>query len=521
MSRFLALPVLLAIGMSLLAIVRLEPASTVSATGPDTWTPTGSMTDGRQFAAGSRLPDGRVLVTGGRTLADGFSSATTETYDPTSNVWAVAPSLGHARDEITQQITLANGRVLVVGEFIGLTAGDPTAAEIYDSSTSTWSSGGALAQPRPGCTATLLPSGKVLVAGGGSSDTNVWPLAVECTDPATNAWAAGAPMSDARRGHVAVLLSDGRVLITGGSKAGSLVASSEIYDPALNAWSAAAPMLQPRFGSSAVRLPDGRVLVAGGYDFSQYLSSAEFYDPSANLWTAAPPLAIARSGPRMVLLPSGLALMAGGFNPNFGYLKNTVLFNPTTNAWSTVAQMNIGRTAFVLVSLTDGRVLAATTEDSPNSAIAEVYQRDPIPPADTPTNTPTITPTPTNTPSPTPTTPPATPTPTPTPCGSCPTPTPTNTPHVTPTNTPQTLPDLVVDSISDRQSLGGCTTGGTADRGAEPDINSRGRFQPFRIGGARWIRDGGRTGDRREHICGRVFNSHGPTERRHIFGDRR
>ena len=58
---------------------------------------------------------------------------------------------------------LGDGRVLVAGSNLD---GQPS-VELYDPATGSWTSTGAMTDPRfEGYTATLLPNGKVLVAGG-------------------------------------------------------------------------------------------------------------------------------------------------------------------------------------------------------------------------------------------------------------------------------------------------------------------------------------------------------------------
>jgi hypothetical protein len=414
------------------------------ATGPDTWTSTGAMTDSRFEPAASLLADGRVLVSGGRTAAQGLSDVTTEIYDPVTNTWTAAAPMTYARNDHAQ-VTLPDGRVLAVcGTSITFPdLPDPLEAELYDPTANTWSSAGSISVARPGCSAILLPSGDVVVVGGGSSDVG-YPTTAEIYDSGSNSWTVGSAMvlGVGRSHHAAVLLADGRILVIGGQQNGAPVGPNEIYDPGADSWVVVSSLIEPRYGAAATRLPDGRVLVATGHDTNQYLATAEIYDPATDSWSDAPDPAIARRYAEMVMLPNGLAILAGGWNPAFGYLSNTVLFNPAANGWSTVASMNLGRGSFVMVQLADGRVLVAASETSPAGNTAEVYEAGPVPPVDTPTTLPTITPTPTDTPTPTPTVF-VTATPTPTECPACPTPTPT----FSPTGTVGPLPDLIVTSI--------------------------------------------------------------------------
>src|SRR5438128_1946311 len=102
--------------------------------------------------------------------------------------WSYTGSLNTARPGHSATL-LPNGKVLVVGGFS--VAGVLASAELYDPSTGTWSFTGSLNVPRVGYTATLLGNGKVLVAGGYANSccqqsdlTNT----AELYDPATGEW---------------------------------------------------------------------------------------------------------------------------------------------------------------------------------------------------------------------------------------------------------------------------------------------------------------------------------------------
>ena len=111
------------------------------------------------------LPNGLVLVAGGA----GCNSAglghcgPSELYDPTTRTWRDTGSLRRARWDHTATL-LPNGQVLVAGGRDGDTF--LRSAELYDSATGMWTATGSMATPRFVHTATLLPDGQVLVAGG-------------------------------------------------------------------------------------------------------------------------------------------------------------------------------------------------------------------------------------------------------------------------------------------------------------------------------------------------------------------
>ena len=110
----------------------------------------------------TRLPDGRVLVTGGSTSNEVLASA--EIYDPKTEHWTSTGALVEARTQFTMTL-LGDGRVLVAGGARPFTSALST-AEIYDPISGTWSEAGSMKTPRWNHRAVLLPNGDVLVVGG-------------------------------------------------------------------------------------------------------------------------------------------------------------------------------------------------------------------------------------------------------------------------------------------------------------------------------------------------------------------
>jgi hypothetical protein len=134
---------------------------------------------------------------------------------------------------------LPNGEVLVAGG-TGPTPlqttppVDPVLAssELYDPITGTWTSTGAMGQPRQVHTATLLTNGKVLVAGGVSFFGGLFPTSAEVYDPATGNWLPTLPLVSGRTDHIATLLPNGKVLVAGGFNTSDTGPSTELFDPA-------------------------------------------------------------------------------------------------------------------------------------------------------------------------------------------------------------------------------------------------------------------------------------------------
>src|SRR5436190_15228729 len=129
--------------------------------------------------------------------------------------FVITGSLATARNGHTATL-LPNGKVLVAGGRNGNSI--LASAELYDPASGTWSATGSFATARFFHTATLLPNGKVLVAGGAivSFPSVVVSASAELYDPASGMWTATGSLNTARYQHTATLLPNGKVLVAAG-----------------------------------------------------------------------------------------------------------------------------------------------------------------------------------------------------------------------------------------------------------------------------------------------------------------
>lgn len=354
-----------AIGASLLAAVLSAHAAA-----PGVWTSAGSMSSAHAMHTATRLPSGRVLVTG-----DVTANAATDLYDPVSNSWSAAASMNTGRSAASASL-LGNGTVLVAGGNTAnncITSFPPSEtvvvcyatalAEIFTPSGNVWNAAAPLTVARQGHTATVLASGKVLVAGGASDCTTVTTPTTQsgyCTydgnaeiyDPASNAWSPAGTLTTPRQQHTATLLSSGKVLLAGGYDDNGVLASAEIYDPVANTWTAVASLATGRLGHTATLLTSGKVYVAGGEGSSGGVASAELYDAATNSWTAAASLSVGRYGHTATLLASGDVLLAGGG-------VGVDLYQPVSNSTVQASPLIDSRSFHTATLLASGKVVVA------------------------------------------------------------------------------------------------------------------------------------------------------------------
>jgi len=176
------------------------------------FTATGSMTVSRSGHTATLLPDGRVLIAGGVQdfgpgavpIPVGPGVASAELYDPVSGTFTPTGSMSEGRTGHTATL-LIDATVLVTGT-------DNT-AELFSPGTGTFSVVGAPSTGF-GATATLRNDGTVLVAGGRN---RVSYALAEIFAPESGGFVATGALITARDGHTATLLVDGTILITGGT----------------------------------------------------------------------------------------------------------------------------------------------------------------------------------------------------------------------------------------------------------------------------------------------------------------
>ena len=221
-----------------------------------------SLSAPRASMTATLLENGLVLIAGGDSARNTPQFAS-EIYDPAADTFLPGPNLNQGRSAHTATV-LNDGRVLLSG---GRANNDQVlaGAEIYDPQTGAFTLTGSMATPRHKHAALLLADGNVLLLGG--SNQNDWDgqySSAEIYDSSSGSFSATADLHSARfkMADAVVLLDNGNVFVGGGNK------QVELYDTQNQQFIPAGELDKTYFYSVATRLQDGRVLITGGYDTS-------------------------------------------------------------------------------------------------------------------------------------------------------------------------------------------------------------------------------------------------------------
>lgn len=292
------------------AVALFDPEAVPDPTKPDVkgaWTALNPLTVSRRLHSVTKLADGRVLVAGG--ISGAFSSppvpvASAEIYDPATGAWTPTTT-GMKEARFGHSATLiAGGKVLVAGGLAPRDAQTSTAlasAEIFDPATGEWTPTlEPMHDARSGHSSVTIAGGKVLVVGGMAPigrGLYTGQAFCEIFDPASGKWTPTGSLGTVRKGHQATVLANGSVLVTGGDSTGMQEDwtfnpysqwTTEIYTPSSGTWAPAEGMSTGRSHHRAIALSSGKVLVIGGTDdatFDVGYQNAEVYDPAAKTWT--------------------------------------------------------------------------------------------------------------------------------------------------------------------------------------------------------------------------------------------
>eukprot|EP01046_Picozoa_sp_COSAG06_P054395 COSAG06_NODE_9677_length_1846_cov_1.724671_1_plen_482_part_10 len=221
--------------------------------GTGTWSALRDLPAGRTGAASVGLPDGRTMLIGGISDGQALASVVVLTADD-SGCTDLAPLVGGCA--YPAAALLPDGKVLVAG---GKSGRSPDAAlniaELWDPATQKWTVLPPMAHKRSHPAACVLPSGRVAVVGGFGTDGEVRKDG-EVFDPVKREW-------EPLRVEMAHQHSDiSTVAVAGGLLAVGGVHTPELYDEESGRWfTLPHAMEQRRQGTGLVSVP-AAVLVA-------------------------------------------------------------------------------------------------------------------------------------------------------------------------------------------------------------------------------------------------------------------
>lgn len=337
-------------------------------------TPAGKFITAREDYSATLLPNGKVLIAGGRHSEESAVDSA-ELYDPATNRFTTTGNLSYGCFNHAA-VVLQNGKVLLAGgEFFNSAdaagLGGPCPAQLYAPATATFEvmnnvvtvtyfefSGG---EP------IVLDNGKVLLSSSALSD-----FGLGIFDPDTGRVASTGPLIKPRDRFVTTLLKNGDVLIfSGRGREHTYIATAELYSPASNRFTATGNLVTPASGPT-VLLPNGKVLIlkAGGrrvvLGASGDFKSIQLYDPAKGVFSLAG--SVSMYHPMFAtLLGNGKVLIAG---MDVGDLFCLELYDPVTRN-----SVSVGRLPFrnleTSTVLKDGRVLFLG-----DGGVAELYDPD-------------------------------------------------------------------------------------------------------------------------------------------------
>ena len=113
---------------------------------------------------------------------------------------------------------------------------------------------------------------------GGLSGSNSYLKTCELYDPSTGTWSSTGAMNSKRTSFYATKLANGNVLYAGGNNISGYMDSCEIYDANSSSWISTAKLNTKRDAPYTL-LNDGKVFISAGYNGSS-LSSNELFTPS-------------------------------------------------------------------------------------------------------------------------------------------------------------------------------------------------------------------------------------------------
>ena len=349
-----------------------DPASGRVEAGPD-------MNAARWYATATTLPDGRVLLQGGRGDTNADAALTPEILD--AGTWTDLPgatsfeAYGLVGEErrwwYPRAFVDADGRVFTISHSTMFTLDPANGGDlVFHGDMPDGHRGGASSS------AVMYAPGMILQVGGGAESNSIGgpglaSAAIIDITSGVPIVTPVAPMKHARHWANATVLPNGQVLVNGGSGVNNELVDvahpAEIWDPATRAWRVVAAEARPRlYHSSSVLMPDGRVYSGGGGAPGPVANlDAQFYAPPYLFDSAGAP----RARPTIDAAPSALAYGADFELAATGDVRRVTL----VKTGATTHSFNMDQRFLELDFDTDGNLATVRAPASPNLATPGYY----------------------------------------------------------------------------------------------------------------------------------------------------
>jgi N-acetylneuraminic acid mutarotase len=271
---------------------------------------------------GAAVLNGQIWVAGGLTTST-KATASTQSYDPTKDVWRPGPSLPEAVDH-AMLVTYRNQAVLIGG--FRTRGGDSVASSqvlIFDDSAGHWVKGQPLHHARAAGAAAVVGD-KIVVVGGRTGQPDQLVRQTEVYDG--HAWHDGADIP-VPGDHLAAASDRDYLYAVGGRKfiPRNNTNAVQRYEPATNRWTPLAA-LPERVSGAGVAIIGGQLLVVSGENATAVSSTVLAYDladPTAS-WTTLPSLTVGRHGLAVAAIGNTLYAIDGSTRPGHTASTSTV-----------------------------------------------------------------------------------------------------------------------------------------------------------------------------------------------------
>jgi N-acetylneuraminic acid mutarotase len=267
-------------------IALLSFASSASGAG---WRPEGSLADPKYALAATAGPEGTIFAIGGAIGASLSNSV--EVYRPSTKQWEAGPALPVARYRHAA-VTGGDGQIYVIGgvEPQGLAE---SVLALKPGVGAAWSSVAPLPTPRQLLDSATGTDGNIYVVGGTiADDASAASNKLEIYDPSTSTWSTGAPMPTPRYGLGVARGGDGRIYAIGGcnqDQVNLVLNVVEAYSPTTNTWTTVAPLPTRRCHVRVTESVEGLIYAIGGAELKAngnfvFTRRVDVYSPQQKKW---------------------------------------------------------------------------------------------------------------------------------------------------------------------------------------------------------------------------------------------